>query len=216
MSRFSRTHVLGLCAVGVIGLGSATQVDAATFVEGADPTTTFSNLLLDDVTSSGGQDTSTGTSFGPQRDLGITTGTGAQTVTITGIGFNPRGGTATTLETVTVTVTYLGANAAIGGGDDVLLGSETATLQYGGSVNQYSAVFDTPISGDIDAVEDRFQVLIQSTGNMRFKQWNNAQAPSGEFGLKLSVGGTSAPVPEPSSLALLGLGGLLIARRRRG
>lgn len=32
----------------------------------------------------------------------------------------------------------------------------------------------------------------------------------------LSINGTAAPIPEPGSLALLGLGGLLIARRRRG
>lgn len=215
MSQRLHIQAASVLAVSVLGLGSASQVEAM-FVAGADPTTTFSNLLLDDVTPFGGQDTGTATSFGPQRDLAITTGTGPQTVSITGIGLNPRGGTATTLETVTVTITYLGADASVGGIDDVLLGSETATLQYLGTVDQYTAVFDNPIVGDIDAVEDRFQILIQSTGNMRFKQWNALQAPSGEFGLKLSVGGTSTPVPEPSSLALLGLGGLLIARRRRG
>ncbi|MEO0477616.1 MAG: PEP-CTERM sorting domain-containing protein, partial [Planctomycetota bacterium] len=213
MNRLSRTLSPGLVAACVVGLGTPT--DAATFVAGDDPTTTFSNLLLDDVTPNTGQDTGTATVFGPQRDLAITTGTGPQTVSITGIALNPRGGTATTLETVTVTVQYLGADATFNTADDVLLGSETATLQYLGTVDQYTAVFDNPIVGDIDAVENRFRFLIESTGNLRFKQWNAGQAPSGEGGLKLSVGGTSVPVPEPSSLALLGLGALACMRRRR-
>lgn len=204
-------------AVAVASLGATSAFGAAMFVAGADPTTTFANLLLDDVTPGTGQDTSTATAFNPSRDLAVPTGSGATEVTITGIGLNPRGGTATTEETVSIEVIYLGADASAAGTDNVSLGTETATLQYLGSVNEYSAVFDNPIVGITDGVEDRFQFRISSTGNLRFKTWNAAQSPSGQNGLKLSVGGSARVIPEPTTVAFAGLGflGVLASRKRQ-
>ena len=101
----------------------------AMFVAGADPTTTFTDLLLDDVTPGTGQDTATSTTFTPARNLDSPTGMGPVDISITGIGLNPRGGTATTEETLTVTVTYFGADDSFGTLDDLILGAETATLE---------------------------------------------------------------------------------------
>ncbi len=178
---------------------------AAIFMAGADPTTVFApNLLLDEVTSTGGGDTNTVTSLAADRDLAIPTGLGPVDVSITGIGFNPRGGTSTNNETVTVSVRYLGADMTFNTADDVLLGSQSATLQFLGTIAEYTAVFDNPITGLIDGVENSFRFVISSTGNMRFKTiatGNNANSA-----LKLSVGGTGTlAVPEPGSLLLAGL-----------
>ena len=200
---FNQRTIARAC-LAISGLLLASEAAQATsmFVAGADPTTTFSNLLLDDVTPTTGQDTSTAMMFSPSRDLDVPTGMGPTEVTITGIGLNPRGGTATTEETVTVEVVYLGADASAAGTDNVSLGTRTATLQYLGAVTEYTAVFDTPIVGMTDGVEDRFRFFIGSTGNLRFKTWNAAQSPSGQNGLKLSVGGTATVIPEPTSIGL--------------
>lgn len=205
------------CLALLLGAVAAPS-DAAMFVGGADPTTTFSNLLIDDVTMGSGQDTGTNTVFNPARNLDIPTGLGPVDVSITGIALNPRGGTSINEETVTVEITYFGADNNFGlSGDNVVLGSRTATLQYLGAVDQYTAVFDTPITGQIDGVEDRFRIGISSTGNLRFKQWNTVQSPSGEGGLKVSVGGTATlAIPEPTTATLavlLTLTGVLRTRR---
>ena len=88
-----------------------------------------------------------------------------------------------------------------------------------GTVDEYAAVFDNPITGQIDGENNRFRIALESTGNMRFKSWNALQSPSGQNGLKLSVGGTAAlVVPEPGSLALVGLllcGASAVAMRNR-
>ena len=205
----------GAWAGAVLVMGSA--ADAAMFVEGADPTTTFASLLLDDVTPTTGGDSATATSFNPQRNLDIPTGSGPVEVTITGLGLNPRGGTSTNVETVSIEVIYLGADGGTGGTDNVSLGTETATLQYGGVVDEYTAVFDNPLVATLDGVEDRFQFRISSTGNMRFKVWNPTQSPSGQNGIKMSVGGTAVVIPEPTTIALgtVGLIGVVVCRRRR-
>ncbi len=105
------TYLLGLAhmALTVAATLATAPTYGAMFVAGADPTTTFTDLLLDDVTPGTGQDTATSTTFTPARNLDSPTGMGPVDISITGIGLNPRGGTATTEETLTVTVTYFGA-----------------------------------------------------------------------------------------------------------
>ncbi|MEM1026767.1 MAG: PEP-CTERM sorting domain-containing protein [Planctomycetota bacterium] len=206
---FKRLNYAASVAIAASLAGAA---NAAMFVKGADPTTTFADLLLDDVTPSTGQDSATAMVFNPGRALDITTGSGPQTVTITGVGFNFRGGTSTDLEDVTITITYFGDDGNVGLTDDnVLIGSETVQLQFDGT-DQYTVVFDTPMTATVPAGDDRFRISLSSTGNMRFKVWNPTQSPSGQNGIKVSVGGTA--VPEPASLALAGLGGLMVLRRR--
>ncbi len=207
---FSALGLIGLLALGA----TVKPADAAMFVEGADPTTTFASLLLDDVTPGTGQDSGTFAAFNLDRDLAVPTGAGPVEVTIDGIGLNPRGGTSTTEETVDVIVTYLGADLTFGGADDVLLGTQSATLQFGG-VNEYTAVFDTPLTAVLDGLANRFRVRLESTGLMRFKNWNVGQSPSGQEGPKLSVGGSASVVPEPTSLALLAAVAGLAGMRRR-
>lgn len=210
MTRFA-TALLGVAVIGAV-----VPAQAAMFVAGADPTTTFSDLLLDDVTAGTGQDSATVTSIAPGRNLDVPTGLGPVDISITGIGLNFRPPTSTTEETITVTVTYFGADNTFNTADDLLLGSETASMRFLGTVDQYSAVFDNPITGQIDGVEDRFRIAIGSTGSMRFKTWNTSQSPSGEGGLKLSVGGTATlAVPEPSSLIIASLFAVLACLRTR-
>ena len=213
--RARRSMLTLAAAAAVLGLGTTSR--AAVFVEGADPTTTFDSLLLDDVTPTGGGDTPVQSNFAPPRSLAINTGTGDQIVTITGIGLNVRPGTSTTAQTVTVNVTYLGADGTLGGSaDNVDFGSASATLQFAGTVDQYTAVFDTPLTAQIDAANDRFLFEISTTGDLRLKTHPTAgDSPSGQAGLKLSVGGSSQAVPEPGSFALLTAGGLLVLARRR-
>lgn len=206
-------------AVLVAAAAIAAPAHAALFVEGADPTTVFDSLLLDDVTPNTGQDSSTNDFFVEARNLDIPTGLGPVDLTFTGIGFNPRGGTSTSVENVTVTLRYLGADATFNTSDDVVLGSRSATLQYNGTVTQYTAVFDEPIIGQIDGAEDRFRITLFSSGNMRFKTWNAGQSPSGQAGIKLSLGGTAiAAIPEPTAMLAFGLPAAVIgfARPRRG
>ena len=193
---------------------SVAPASAAMFVSGLDPTTSFTTVFLDDADMNGGFDTATSTSVSPQRNINIPTGQGPLNISFEGIGLNFRGSTSTAVETVSVTIEYLGANGAFGGGDDVVLGTETATMQFL-TTQIYTAIFDNPITGLIDGVEDRFRFVISSTGNMRFKGYNAAGSPSGQNGLKISVGGTVTVVPEPGALSLAGLALTAGLRRRR-
>ncbi|MEN1678135.1 MAG: PEP-CTERM sorting domain-containing protein [Planctomycetota bacterium] len=213
--RLKSVSPLTLFAVAALVTATSSDAKGAMFQAGVDPTTAFTEIFIDDVTPTGGFDTGTATSFNPARDLDIPVGQGPVDIAFEGIGLNPRGGTATTEETVTITITYLGADNVFGGSDDVLLGSESASLQYLGAVDEYTAIFDNPITGEIDGLNDRFRIGIESTGNLRFKGFNAAGAPSGQNGLKISLGGTATVIPEPSAAALLGLASLGLVRRRR-
>ena len=196
------------------GLAVAPASLAAVFAEGADPTLTFANTLVDDVTPSGGGDSSVSSAFNIDRNLDIITGPTAQTLTITGIALNFRTDTSDAPQEITVNVVYFGNDGVYSASaDNVDLGTRTATLDFG-TTDQYTAVFDTPMTAEFIATQNRFRFNITATGSMRVKTWTAAQSPSGQGGAKLSVGGTSV-VPEPGSMALVGLGGLLVAARRK-
>lgn len=218
-SRLKKTFAL---VTTVSLLGFSTAAGAAVFQQGVDPsvptddpmgTPVFTGTLLDDVTASGGGDSATVSSANLDRNLSITTGAAPQTLTIEGISFNLRGGTSTTEQTVSVEIIYFGNDGSFNStADNVNVGTATATLTFV-ATDQYTAVFDTPLESTFVATDNRFRFNISSTGSLRFKTFTTSESPSGQGGVKVSVGGTS--IPEPGSMALMGLGGLLILARRR-
>ena len=142
MPRF-RSPRLPLKAITATAIGclfTGATAHAAMFVAGADPTTTFSSLLFDEVTSSGGAsgaDSAASTTLAFAKRLDLPTGTGPLDVTITGIGLNFFGSTAQTEETVSITITYFGPDDNFGAAaDNVVFGTATASLQYLGTVDQ--------------------------------------------------------------------------------
>lgn len=205
-----------IATAALFALGLAGWAGAATIVVGDATADLGPNLFLDE-TASGGGDTTVGSAAATliRKDLAtngpLNVGVGGTDISITGIGwFGPNfaGTSATGAE---VTVVYLGLDGVGGGGDDVVLGSTTAAYTFGGA-GEYVWQFDAPITGTVDGLNSFFRFDLKATnagGAFRMKN----QSPLGN---KLTVAGTSTAVPEPTSLALLGLGGLLVARRRRG
>ncbi|MFN3167902.1 MAG: PEP-CTERM sorting domain-containing protein [Phycisphaeraceae bacterium] len=202
------SFTLGLAAA----LGLAGSAHAATIVKG-DATADLGPAFFLDNAAVGGSDVTTNepNTLLKKEDFGVlNVGPGGTLVSITGVAWASPNFTNTDAETVTISIRYLGADGSGGGGDDVLIGTVTDSLTFNGA-GEYVWQFDAPISNTIDGLNNQFRLEIspQNTagnGSMRFKSQN---------GVKFSVAGTSTAVPEPGSLALLGVGALFVARRRR-
>lgn len=206
-----------ICTAALLTCAVAGAAHAATIAVGDATADLGPNLFLDETVSGGGDTTVSNGSFTLSRkDLStngpLNVGAGGTEVSITGIawfGPNFAGTSATGAE---VTVVYLGLDGVGGGGDDVVLGTTSAAYTFSGA-GEYVWQFDAPITGTVDGLNSFFRFDMTATnvgGAFRMKN----QAP---FGNKMTVAGTSTAVPEPGSLALVALGGVLVAvRRRRG
>ncbi|MGJ8655802.1 MAG: PEP-CTERM sorting domain-containing protein [Akkermansiaceae bacterium] len=209
--------------IAILTLTLAGSGHAATMVKG-DVTTGLTGSFFVDDAATGGTDTSTTGSrnIGPRfwdLDSSGTIDAGdlvAGTISVTGFGFasnaNASSNTATSL---IIQFTYLGEDGVAGGGDDVSLGSETVTKEFSNN-GEYFVNFDNPLTAAIDGLNNKFMVNINTngSGNVVTKSENTLDFES-FTGPKLSVAGTFTPVPEPSSTALFGLGGLAVLLRRR-
>ena len=198
---------------------AATMQTHASIIGTNDVTLTLGPNFFFDNASIGGGDTTAGSTVSFVRDFGILAGS-PSTVSITGLGW-ASGGAGVTASFAKATISFLGADTVAGGGDDVLFGSVTDNLTYTGA-GEYAWSFNSPLMALItpNPTVNNFSIILRgftdntetTPANLRFKTTSGTALTAA----KLSVAGTAIGVPEPSTLALVGLGiaGILGFRRK--
>lgn len=228
-----KPFVLTTC-LALAGLGtsaSAATLDAGYTTGGASQLLSANggggDVLFNDSAALGGSDVN-GTSA-PYFSV-LLDGTGqwsaGETVSITGVAM-----ALIDAATDDGTFTFDIRQGSGGGGDSgtaglASLGTATATFTSGAGTSTYYVNFDAPVTFVADANSTSIVVNWSSTATMRWKKettpgggrlpqvnYSNGNYAGGDDSVRFSIAGTV--VPEPTSLALLGLGGLCVLRRRR-
>ncbi|MFK7910751.1 MAG: PEP-CTERM sorting domain-containing protein [Akkermansiaceae bacterium] len=190
------------------------------------------SILFADAAATGGSDVNvTGGVVSPFASVllnGSSSWSVGETVSITGFAIPlVDGPTATGVFTFDIRQGAGGVGAS-GTSGLASLGTADATYTTGSGTAAYYVNFDTPVSFIADANSTSIVINWSSTGAIRYKKegapgagrlpqvnYGNGNFVGGDDTVRVSVAGSVTPVPEPSSAALLSLGGLALVLRRK-
>ena len=235
MLHLSQTRLAGLVAIGAIALGTSSQAATLTsgYTVGAGSQLLSANsgtgdVLFNDGAALGGNDTSasTGASFDSVLFNGAGQWSVGETVSITGVAL-PLQDSGSSAGTLTFDIRQGSGGGGAAGTTGLSSLGTAASYSPTTGTKLYYVNFDSPVTFVADANSTSIVVNWTSTANFRYKKhggpggtrlsqvnFGNGNFVGGDDTVAVSIAGTV--VPEPGSLALLSVGALLIARRRRG